>query len=51
MNLVGKLVFDETSKEYLNRYRIMIIDNDSLTKIVDSGYLFTDKNSNDVNEF
>lgn len=48
--LLGKLTFNETSKEYLNSYRIKLFD-DGDNLLVDSGLIYTDKNSNDINEF
>ena len=48
--LLGKLTFNETSKEYLNSYRIKLFD-DGDNLLIDSGIIYTDKNSNDVNEF
>ena len=49
-NLLGKLIFSEPSKEYLNSYRIKLLDEEECL-LTDSGELFTDKNSNNVNEF
>lgn len=48
--LLGKLTFNEESKEYLNSYRLKLYDEDN-NLLLDSDLLYTDKNSNDVNEF
>lgn len=48
--LLGKLTFNETSKEYLNSYRLKLFDDED-NLLVDSGLIYTDKNSNDINEF
>ena len=48
--LLGKLTFNEESKEYLNCYRLKLYDDEN-NLLLDSNLLYTDKNSNDVNEF
>ena len=48
--LLGKLTFNEESKEYLNSYRLKLYDEDT-NLLLDSDIIYTDKNSNDVNEF
>lgn len=48
--LLGKLTFNEESKEYLNSYRLKLYDEDN-NLLLDSDIIYTDKNSNDVNEF
>lgn len=51
VNIMGKLTFDEESKEYLNDYRLRLYDSTGATLLLDSGTLYTDKNSNNINEF
>ena len=48
--LLGKLTFNEESKEYLNSYRLKLYDEDN-NLLLDSDIIYTDKNSNDINEF
>jgi len=48
--LLGKLTFNEKSEEYLNSYRFKLYD-DEENLLLDSDLLYTDKNSNDINEF
>ena len=48
--LLGKLIFNEESKEYLNSYRLKLYDEDN-NLLLDSDIIYTDKNSNDINEF
>jgi len=50
-NIIGKLVFGEESKEYLNTYRLKLYNSAGTTLLLDSGNLYTDKNSNNINEF
>lgn len=48
--LLGKLTFNEESKEYLNSYRLKLYDDEN-NLLLDSNIIYTDKNSNDINEF
>lgn len=48
--LLGKLTFNEESKEYLDSYRLKLYDDEN-NLLLDSDLIYTDKNVNNVNEF